>query len=325
MSELVSVIIPVYGVEKFLRICVESVLEQTYENMEIFLVDDGSLDRCPQWCDEYAVTDARITVIHKKNGGLSDARNVAMDKSHGKYLVFVDSDDFLEKHYIEYLVKMIRSTGAKIAVCGWREVEEDKIVYPEDMRLDDARTELWKRTEALEKLFYQVPVDNSVWSKIFCRELFEGIYFPKGKLYEDFATMYKVFERADSVCYNPYPGYQYMIRQTGIMLQDFSERKMDLIDFAEEMKDMVLKKNPELAASVWSRFFRANCHIYLQIPGGKKYKSCRKRIEHNLKMSRSKVLGNKCARRGTRLAALYTYMGFTLFRAGRKWKRMGKK
>lgn len=325
MNDLISVVVPIYGVEKFLKLCVDSILGQTYKNLEIFLVDDESPDQCPGWCDEYAKQDERVITLHKKNGGLSDARNAVMDRLHGNYIVFVDSDDFLDISYIENLYRMIIKTKSDIAVCSWNEIDENNIYLPEFAEFDEHQTQVWGKIRALRALLYQVPIDNSVWSKMYRRELFEGIYFPKGKLYEDFATMYKVFSRADKVCYNPYPGYQYMLRGTGIMLQNFTVKKMDLIDFADEMRTVLMKQYPELENAIWSRFFRANCHIYLQIPSEKKYKKYRKRVEKNIRMSRGKVLRDRCSRRGTKLAALYTYLGFGMFRAGRRWKRMGKK
>lgn len=325
MSELISVVVPVYGVEKFLHLCVDSILNQTYKNLEVFLVDDGSPDRCGQWCEEYAAKDARITVVHKKNGGLSDARNAVMDRLHGEYVIFVDSDDFLDIHYVENLYFMMKEHQADIAVCGWNEIDENHIVLPEIVKLNPENTQCWERMEALRRLLYQVPIDNAVWPKMFRTALFQGIYFPQGKLYEDFAVMYKIFSRAERVCYNPYGGYQYMIRGTGIMLQNFSERKMHLIDFAEEMKEVMLQQYPELQSAVWSRFFRANCHIYLQIPTKPEYRDFQKRIENNLKISRAKVIKDAFARRGTRLAACSTYLGFPLFRGMRRWKKVAKK
>lgn len=173
-------------------------------------------------------------------------------------------------------------------------------------------------------MLYQTPFDNAVWGKIFRRHLFDEIRMPVGMEYEDFAIVYKVFQLAGKVCYNPYQGYQYVLRQDGITLEEFSAKKMDLIELADQMKEDLMGDYPELRSAVWSRFFRANCHIYLQIPSGKQYQSERKRIEQNICLSRRYVLEDKEARRGTRGAALCTCLGFGFFRNLRKFKGAGK-
>lgn len=341
-EELISVIIPVYDVEALLPLCMESVLRQTYRNLEIILVDDESPDGCPALCDAYARRDSRVRVIHKKNGGVADARNAALSWAKGRYLVFVDSDDSADVCCVEYLYRMLKQENADIAVCGWREIMPEQLAAPDETGAqppghgkplrtepvcmsDPAKTVVWNRKEALEALLYQQPIDTALWGKIFKRELFEGIRLPAGKHYEDFPVSYAVFERCGRVCYNPYPGYWYLQRSTGQTLGRFSERKLDLIDFADALKEEFLPRHPELADAVWSRFFRANCHIYLQIPDGGEYRAYRRRLEANIRQSRRYVLTNPKARRGSRIAAAVTYLGFPALRALRRWKGMGKR
>lgn len=130
---LISVIVPVYHVEKYLTKCVDSICSQTYDNLEIILVDDGGDDMCPSICDEYKKIDSRIKVIHKKNGGLSDARNAGLDIATGQYLYFVDSDDYIDDHTIEFLYASIVANGSDIAVCEYVRVSEDGEKYTKSM------------------------------------------------------------------------------------------------------------------------------------------------------------------------------------------------
>lgn len=325
MDERISIIIPVYQVEEYLPLCLKTVLNQTYKNLEIILVDDGSPDECPRICEECAGKDGRVRVIHKENGGIADARNAALRVASGDYLIFVDSDDYVDIHYVECLYETLKRFDADIAVCAWKGVRPGEEQLRTGRPVGYEAVVCWESQEALMALLYQEPIDTCLWGKIFKRNLFDGIWMPLGRHYEDFPVAYRLFERAGRVCYNPYEGYFYLLRDSGITLGRFSERKMDLIDFADDMKDDLLPRYPQLEAAVWSRYFRANCHIYLQIPGGREYQTYRRRIEKNIRLSRGKVLKDRRARRGTRIAAAATYLGFPIFGALRRWKEMGKK
>ena len=181
MGDLVSVIIPVYKVEQYLERCVRSVTSQTYDNLEILLIDDGSPDRCGEMCDSFAAEDRRIRVIHQKNGGLSAARNTGIDASSGQWLFFIDSDDFIHRDCIGKLLAAAETSGADIASCGFEKTEDDTIRG--DVRFP--------------------------WGKIYRRELFQGIRFPEGRTFEDLATTHLLVNRCREVaCVSaPYYGY----------------------------------------------------------------------------------------------------------------------
>lgn len=213
-SPLISVIIPVYKVEQYIRKCVDSVIEQTYDNLEIFLVDDGSPDKCGEICDEYARKDKRIIVIHKENGGLSDARNVALDVATGDYVMFVDSDDWIKKETCDFLIRTIQKQSVDIVCFGLAEILPSgkiaKYIKAEHSRF-------LTKSEAIRLLVsYGGGVGNYAWNKIYSRHLFEDVRYPKGKIYEDNGTTYKLFHKAnaiyviDKVCYN------YQLRSTSI-------------------------------------------------------------------------------------------------------------
>ncbi len=324
MEEKISIIIPVYKVEKYLERCVDSILAQSYGNLEVILVDDGSPDSCPEICDRYQQQDRRIQVIHRENGGLAAARNSAIERATGEYLVFVDSDDQVHRDYIKNLYQIITQAQADLGICGYEDQYEGmEHSFSADMKIEE--TVCFGRIDGLKALLYQVPFDNSMWAKIYRKHLFDDLRMPQGRLYEDFAIMYRLFCRADRIAYNPYKGYGYLHRGDGIMEEQFSLRKMDLIDFAEEMKERLLPLFPQLEPAIWSRYFRANCHIYLQIPDGDEFVQQRKRIEKNLKESRRWVLKDSGSRLGTKGAAFCTYLGFPFFRKLKKWKGIGKR
>lgn len=203
---LVSVIVPVYKVENYLCRAIDSLLNQTYRNLEIILVDDGSPDRCPQICDEYAAKDTRVKVIHKKNSGVSAARNSALEIATGEYLTFLDSDDYLSVEYVYKLVKSLESTGSDVSCCGANIVDDVEHVYNSfccDCIIEESGVEVAKRM--LRDTF---PFNFS-WGKLFKRNLFEGIRYPLSRLYEDNATTYRVIACAKKVVCIPECLYNY--------------------------------------------------------------------------------------------------------------------
>lgn len=208
----ISIIVPVYKVEPYLRKCLDSILDQTYQNLEILLVDDGSPDNCPAICDEYAARDPRVQVIHQENGGLSAARNAALKLATGEYLGFVDSDDWIEPEMFETLLRALQTTRSDIAVCGRYEENKDRqtaCVCPEAQVLD--------REQALGLLLQNDKVQNLVWDKLYRRELFQDIWFPEGKTFEDMAVMHWLFLRARQVAFVPKAMYHYLQRADSIV------------------------------------------------------------------------------------------------------------
>ncbi|MBQ0071041.1 MAG: glycosyltransferase family 2 protein, partial [Spirochaetales bacterium] len=196
MSEpLISVIVPVYKVEAYLPLCVESILNQTYGNLEIILVDDGSPDQCGRMCDEYGKKDSRILVLHQENKGLSDARNAGLEKARGEYISFVDSDDWVSPYYIEHLYQSMTS-GHVDLVKAWflpfqdgEDVEEKAIEDLQDYRIYD-------RKSAFEHLLYMDGIDTCAWATLYKRSIIQTFRFPSGKLYEDITFTMNSIDRA---------------------------------------------------------------------------------------------------------------------------------
>ena len=220
-DELISVIVPVYNVEKYIDKCIKSIISQDYTNLEIWLVDDGSTDSSGEVCDKYAESDQRIIVIHKDNGGLSDARNVALDRMQGKYVLFIDSDDYIEKNYISYLYMLLKDYQSDISICNFKYVNEKGQILnnPEDT----GKIVQYSKEEALDKILQGKEINTSASMKLYCCDLFKNIRYPKGKLYEDVATTYKTILGANRVVYGDYSGYVYLCRSGSITQKKFTE------------------------------------------------------------------------------------------------------
>lgn len=199
--DLISVIVPIYKVEKYLDECIESIVSQSYENIEIILVDDGSPDRCPEMCDAWAEKDSRIHVIHKENGGLSDARNAGMAASSGAFIAFVDSDDILEPEYIEYLHQAICETGADVSECAYERFRDKPEIVNNSC---DGRCSpiIITKEEALYHFSNCLhPVNHQVWDKLYRRELIEDIPFIYGRQSQDVLFSCHVFGKCNKIAF----------------------------------------------------------------------------------------------------------------------------
>ena len=227
----ISIIVPVYMVEQYLNRCVNSIINQTYGNLEILLVDDGSLDDCPSMCDIWAKKDERIKVIHKKNGGLSDARNKGIDEATGEYLLFVDSDDYLEEDACEKLLCTMKKTDADFVVGVIREIRDNKIFYQK-------RTNVENNIVYTNKEFIIKSIDANEWYAPSVINLYKTAFinqhslkFKIGLLHEDIEMLPRVYLAADRIGYIDYPFYNYEIREQSIMTSDNREKKVDSITY----------------------------------------------------------------------------------------------
>lgn len=226
MEPLISVIVPIYKVETYLSKCIDSIIAQTYRNLEIILVDDGSPDSCGTICDTYKEKDNRIIVIHKKNGGLSDARNAGMEVANGEYFGFVDSDDFIHPQMYEMLMQYMLKQNAEVTVCDFEVVEEG--VTPEVNQYDTEQ--YYEVIDEKEKFSWYIVGTTSVtftvaWNKLYKRELFEGITYPKGKVHEDEFTTYRLLYRALKTVYVKTPLYFYIQRGGSITADEPIEKR----------------------------------------------------------------------------------------------------
>ena len=310
VSELVTIVIPVYKVEQYLDKCISSVRNQTYSHLEIILVDDGSPDNCGQMCDMYAASDDRIVVIHKENGGLSDARNAAINIAKGEYITFVDSDDFIHEDYIEYLYSLIKKYDADMSICEFDYITEEgqRLNHP----LADKREWQLGQEESLRYLLRQRPYSNSVSGKLFRTADFSDIRFPYHQLYEDTATVYKLFLKSEKVVFGARPLYFYVARNGSISNSGFSVRQMDALYNAEKMvKDIVLRY-PQLQAAGDCRLIDS-CVSLLRSIQREDYPQEYNTVMECIRQIRKTVLFSKEATIKRRLFAMLAFLKEKLF------------
>lgn len=239
----ISVIVPVYRVEAFLDRCIQSIAAQTYRNLEIILVDDGSPDNCPALCDAWEEKDPRIKVIHKKNGGLSDARNAGMAAASGELMGFVDSDDWIAPDMYQHLYDLLNADGSDIAACGVEMVWEAGM--PSRMLTKAGRCVL-NQEEAMRAIIEESWLKQPVWYKLYKTALIRDIPFPVGKYHEDVFWSYQAVARAQSVSVSDKVGYYYVQRGGSIMGGGYSLKRLQAIE-AKVLRLAFIQKNfPEL-------------------------------------------------------------------------------
>ena len=242
-NEKISLIVPVYNVEKYLEKCVNSILKQTYKNLEIILVDDGSTDESAEICDKLKKDDNRIVVVHKTNGGLSDARNVGIGIATGNYLGFIDSDDYIQKDMYEYLYKLIKENNADISICNYMTIYEDK-----DFQVEKIPNEIqaYTKIDAMRELLKRNQIQDYAWNKLYKRNLFNNIKYPVGRKMEDLGTTYKLFDKADKIIIGNQKKYFYLQRMGSIVNNKTIDLFIDKYELTLERYNYLKSKYGEL-------------------------------------------------------------------------------
>lgn len=223
---LISVIVPIYKIPNYIDRCLKSICEQSYKNLEIILVDDGSPDECPQKCDEWSKNDARIQVIHKSNGGLSDARNAGIKKATGEYISFIDGDDWIEEDFFTVLMHLIKKNDADIAEVGYRYYIEGKAYKKTNLQYECENID---RYHAMQSLI-ENKIPQVVWNKLYKRDIVTDIPFVLGKYHEDEFWTYQVIDRVNIYTRGEYVGYNYFQRNDSIMGEAYSVKRLDAIE-----------------------------------------------------------------------------------------------
>lgn len=239
MSERISVIVPVYKVENYIRRCVDSILNQTYADLEIILVDDESPDNCPAICEEFKEKDARVKVIHQQNAGLSGARNAGIDIATGEYLAFVDSDDYLAVDFIESLYKAMIVTKSDIAMCKYEYVKGDTMTQSHKPGENIVYTgvEMIENMYSPDGAFFVV-----AWNKLYKRQLFDKIRYPKGRIHEDEATTHRLYYEAERAVFVERYLYGYFVGGESITRKKFNKNRLDWAWSVEQRLDFLENK-----------------------------------------------------------------------------------
>lgn len=239
---MISIIVPVYNVEKYLEKCICSILDQTYRDFELILVDDGSRDKSGGICDAYKKKDGRIRVFHQENKGLSGARNAGLARASGEYITYIDSDDSVDPHYLEVLFENAQKYGAEVSVCGYRSVWEDR---GRKSRPEKVKTSV--RICTGREAVYKIVAENdrkmiTAWGKLYHARLKPLLEYPQGRTHEDEFVTYRVLYIADKVVISPQALYGYLQRGDSIMNSSYSERRLDKIRALEEAVDYFRKE-----------------------------------------------------------------------------------
>lgn len=240
----ISVIVPVYKVEPYLDKCVSSIVNQTYTNLEIILVDDGSPDNCPDMCDAWAEKDSRIRVIHKTNGGLSDARNAGMAVATGELMAFVDSDDWIAPDMYEHLYQRLTEDNSDIAACGVQMVWENGA---SSCMLTREGSRVLNQEEAMRAIIEESWLKQPVWYKLYKTELVRDVLFPVGKYHEDVFWSYQAVGRAKKVSISDHIGYYYFQRGGSIMGEGYSLKRLDAVEAKVQRCAYIQERFPALS------------------------------------------------------------------------------
>lgn len=321
---LISVIIPVYNVETYLIRCLDSVKSQTYSNLEIILVDDGSTDQSGELCDAEARQDSRIQVIHQPNQGLSAARNAALDIAKGEYITFVDSDDTISTTMIADLYRLCIGNQVKMSICSFFEV------YPDGSKKVDF-SKNWSSTgleqvldtvNCLQSMLLEQGFTVSAWGKLYQCELFATVRYPVGALYEDVGTTYQLVLKCPRVAFTASPRYNYYQNKNSITKQSFSSSKLSLVELTDKMCDTLDEIYPQLQNVTKERRMRARFSILRQVIFIKNPDKSIKDIEKTqidyLKAHKDYIFKNPCASKQDKIALRALLISKQLFKLG--WK-----
>lgn len=311
-SEIVSVIVPVYNVEQYISKCIESIQSQTYKELEIILVNDGSTDQSGKICDNHAKTDERIRVIDIENGGVSNARNCGLNAATGKYVAFVDGDDTIKSDYIECLYKTLKAYDVGCVNCATEYVYESKTVNKAES-LNIGNVKILTNREAVDAVCYLQQVFASydmaaIWGCLYKRDLIGDTRFDTNiKIGEDFLFKFSVFQKVDKIACISNQGYNYLIRSDSAMRTGYDVRKVESI--------RVLSGNVDNIANAYkagyiSRIVNIAIVVLFMIPIEKKYGAERKYITGIIKHYRKDVLKNPNARKKVKGALILSYIGF---------------
>lgn len=274
----ISIIVPIYNVEKYLNRCVQSILSQTFTDFELLLIDDGSPDNCPQMCDNWEKIDNRITVIHKENGGLSDARNVGLEYSCGEWITFVDSDDWIHPEFLNLLHDACICTGTKVSVCGYIRTDNEKLI----MNVNNQPIVVY----GVEDFWCKTEINHAIatWGKLFNKDLCKEIKFPVGKLHEDVFTTHEIIFRTDRIASIPSLLYFYYINYQSITGKGWYPKRMDAVDgFRCQIEYFRLNgyKQAEMVSA--KKYCEIAVGHYEKIKSEKKYKKIRRKLKHEIR------------------------------------------
>lgn len=307
---LISIVLPIYNIEKYLPKCMDSLEKQTYTNLEIIMVDDGSKAECSELCDDYANRDKRIVVYHKENGGLSDARNYGIERANGEYITCIDPDDYVDVDYVQYLYEVLIKYDAKMSICQHRVHYDNGNIKDYGASGDEALS-----TEScLERMLYHDVIDTSAWAKLYHKDLFRTVRYPKGKLFEDIGTTYALMLQCDKIAVGYQSKYNYIFHSNSIVTSAFKPSKLDMLEMTDKMAKDVLGVYPELKEAVLRRKVYSRLSTLNQMLHTKEYPDKRKEIIEFVKKNRKKILHNPKSPKRDKMAIILLSVSYKVYK-----------
>ncbi|AGK55737.1 glycosyltransferase family 2 protein [Bacillus sp. 1NLA3E] len=281
MNPKISIIVPVFNVERFIHDCVDSILGQTFKDFELILVNDGSIDRSGDICDEYSKKDDRIIVIHKENGGQSSARNRGIDLAKGDYIGFIDSDDWIDKDMYEVLYKKAIETDTDISACNIIEYQKDST---KRLFCNDSTYQIYDRNSAMNEIFLNQRLTYSPCNKIYKKDLFNCLRFKEGYILEDMDFAYKIIHQSNKIFYTGQAMYNYRYNDKSTLRKTFSKKRLDEYSVRKEMYAFYLENYPAQADEVYAEWFLKGLELYINIE--KYYRNEKKQYKYLIDVDR---------------------------------------
>ena len=312
MGEKISVIVPVYNVEQYLERCVDSIINQTYTNLEIILVNDGSTDNSGKLCDELAKKDERIRVIHKENGGLSDARNRGIEEAESDLVGFIDSDDYIDNDMYEILLKNLNNTDADLSMCALYDV------YNNTPEAQVTNKETWKLSseQAIKMVMEAKILSVTAVNKLYRKSLFSDLKFEVGKIAEDAFIMVKLLDKCEKIVATNKKKYYYVHRENSITTQKFSTKFLNVIEAYEQNRNIILEKYPKLKDVAQTRMSWAYFYVLDRLLLDDNYND--KELENNLisylKDHRKDILNDPLFTKGRKIGFIALLLNRNLYR-----------
>ncbi|WP_407856662.1 glycosyltransferase family 2 protein [Enterococcus hailinensis] len=307
----ISIIVPVYNVENYLEKCINSLISQTIKDIEIILVDDGSTDKSGEICDKFAKIDSRIKVLHKKNGGLSDARNFGIDYAKGKYLGFIDSDDYVDRDMYEFLYSNIKNSGSDMSTCGIYNVHKGK-----DIQKLEHYSRVVNSKEAIDLVLDgNILVANAV-NKLYKKDLFKEIRYPKGKVGEDAAVIFDILDSCNQVHIDTTQKYYYYHREGSITSKKFTKSDIDFIEIWEINESWINNKYPDLYNKAHTRLCWANFVVLdkLVFSKNKEFQKEKRNIRSFLTNNFLFIMKNKRLTKQRKLSMILLMCGLSFYK-----------
>jgi glycosyltransferase involved in cell wall biosynthesis len=304
----ISIIVPIYNIERHVEQCIASIISQTITDLEIILVNDGSTDNSGEICDQFASIDKRIRVIHKKNGGLSDARNKGIESAKGDFIGFVDGDDFIEPKMYETLYNLNIKHSADISTCKISTIRNNKTSKEKKYT---NKTTIFNSYEAIKFMYGGKLTGYSACNKLYSSKLFEEIKFPNNRIFEDAAIMYKLYDNANKIVQIDWPFYNYVYREQSITHSKFSEKRFDIVKNYCETTEFMKQKYPNMCEMLDVMYYSSLRNMLVDIVNEKniiRNYPYIKKISQLIKEFRHEILKNKQISRNKKaLAHLITW------------------